>query len=795
MVRDPTSEARFGAGAWDRGVLARLVVNLSRAGATTIGLDVPLGKPRASDRGGAVADALLTEATAMAGTVVYPLTRDTDAASSALAQVAKAVGHTETFPDADGIVRRVPPFVRVGDRAVPALGLALAAVFKGVSPEQIATDRRLDSPALVPFVYPGDRMKVVPFSTIWTAIESQPPDAIEELVGDRLVLVLAEPSSAGRPTPVGPLSEAAIHAHLLNAVLAGPTVRDVPRSWTLGVTLVIATVGAWLWLRLRWWQALAGSIALVALHGTSVGLGMSRATLVLPVGLPIVALVSSSAAALVWNHFASARRFHALEGENARVYDALVQHESAVEALEEDLEAARAAVARSTGTERDLVRAAEALRTQLAEARTQEEDTRRRLGQLEDQLRGLRPAERVTFTAAGERLAVECEAIGIVTQDSKMLALFADLKKAARASLPILLLGEPGTGKELFASAAHRLSPRAGQPFVPVNVGAIPAELFESEMFGHVRGSFTGAVADRKGHFAEADHGTIFLDEIGDLRAEHQVKLLRVLQDRSFYRVGTSRPTTVDVRVVAASNRDVDRGAAEGWFREDLYFRLKGLVLRLPALRERPGDIPLLATRIFADVSAELGRNGLALSEDAVAALRSHDWPGNVRELQNVLRQAATLADGPIVTASDLRLTARPRSASRAGAPEPGVDSTGDAAVLVSLRQHRFDMQATGHALGWDRSTVTQRLKGLGFRALVESDGDRAKAALTLAGDPGLARTVEVKLREYHEHLLRAIEPFDSADAAVSSCRRRFKNLPERHFRFLESLVRQRFER
>jgi DNA-binding NtrC family response regulator len=317
-------------------------------------------------------------------------------------------------------------------------------------------------------------------------------------------------------------------------------------------------------------------------------------------------------------------------------------------------------------------------------------------------------------------------------------------------------------------------------------MGAIPAELFESEMFGHVRGSFTGAVADRKGFFEQANRGTIFLDEVGELRPEHQSKLLRVLQEKSFYRVGATRPTTVDVRVVAASNRDLERGNAEGWFREDLYFRLKGLVLRLPALRERRADVPLLAARFVRDAAAEVGRPPLPLSEAALIALERHDWPGNARELQNCLRQALALADGAAVSVADLRLATREPSRE---------DSGGDEAVLVTLRQHGFDMQATARALGWDRSTVTQRLKGLGFRALVDSGGDRAAAALALAGDPVLGRTVELKLREYSEHLMRVVEGFGSPDDAITACRRRFKNLPERHFRSLELLVRQHFNR
>jgi len=322
-------------------------------------------------------------------------------------------------------------------------------------------------------------------------------------------------------------------------------------------------------------------------------------------------------------------------------------------------------------------------------------------------------------------------------------------------------------------------------------MAAIPTDLFESELFGHVKGSFTGAVSDRRGHFEQADGGTIFLDEVGDLRPEHQSKLLRVLQDGTFHRVGAVRPTAVDVRVIAATNRDLERGIVAGWFREDLYFRLKGFVLRLPALRERPDDIALLAARFVEASAADAGRAGLELSEEAVDALRAHAWDGNVRELQHCLRQAVTLADGPVITEADLRLpSSRRRSAVASGAG----DGDGDQAVLDCLRRTRFDMQAAAEALGWDRSTVTQRLKGLGFRALVESAGDHAAAAAALAGDPGLARLVETKLREYHAHLLRVVRDFDSPDAAIAACRRRFKNLPERHFRSLDTLVRGFFQ-
>ncbi len=831
VTRDPASEARFGAGAWDRAVLARLITSLSRAGAAAIGVDVPLGQPSAPGRGGASSDALLSQATALANNVVYPIALEpkganeggeldgipavhrswlplTDAATwpaahslaaplPGLARQGKGVGHMLAPADPDGVVRRVPLFVQLGDNLVPAFGLVLATVAANTPAERIVIDRRAVTiprsgriavdgrgRALVGYAAP-ERLKIVPFLDVWTAIEERRAATLQGLVDDKIVLVLTEPARGQHRTPVGPMSDIAIQAQLLNAVLAGSWLREAPLGWTLAGALVAAGLTAWLGLALSWWKALAGVAVLTSGYAVALLLSPPLTGVLLPVVLPLAAALMACAGSLLWDQVGAAYRLRHLEGEMQGIREALVRQESTVEALEEDLEAARAAVARSTGAERELLQAAEALRRQLAEAQAQEEQTRSRLRDLERELRAADTRQVPLGDAEQERLRRRCAELGIITRDPALLALFRDLEKAARSSLPILILGEPGTGKELFARAAHRLSPRAGGPFVAVNMAAIPPELFESELFGHVKGSFTGAVGDRKGYFEQADRGTIFLDEIGELRAPHQSKLLRVLQEKSFYRVGATRPTAVDVRVVAASNRDLERGVAEGWFREDLYFRLKGLVLRLPPLRERRQDVVPLATRLVDEAAAEAGRP-VTLSEAALLTLERHDWPGNVRELQHCLRQAVALAERAVLLPADLRLA--PASDARA-------DAAGDGTVLTCLRQHGFDMQAAARALGWDRSTVTQRLKGLGFRALVESGGDRGRAALALAGDPALGRTVELKLSEYHEHLLRTVEGFDSAEAAVAGCRRRFKNLPERHFRSLELLVRQHFER
>jgi DNA-binding NtrC family response regulator len=743
-----------GADIGDHAALARLIGRLSRAGAAAIVVDAPAG----ASRSGAAGEALLRQTVAQAGNVVVALEPDVDGRSPLSA---RAVGHT--MGSETGGFARVPMFVTAGDRRIPALGLAAAAVALNAEPTveqnavalgrgpRVTLDESgralLSQSERVPTITPGEL--------------TGNPERLPSLVSGKIVFVRGEPSRAAGMR---------LHAELAGAVLTGSTLAAAPAWATWIATIVLAVVAAWLWLALRWWAALLVTVvlAITAVGVTALLLGVA---IVSPLTAPLVAIVTASLAALGWRQIDDRRRLRGLEGEVHTIREALARHESTVETLEEDLEAARAAVERSAGTERELVRAAEALRAQLDEARGREEETRRRLEALAGESRAVVAA---TPDEASSR-------VGIVTRDPTMLARFRDLEKAARSSLPILIVGEPGTGKELFARAAHRLSARAAQPFVAVNMAAIPPDLFESELFGHVRGSFTGAVADRRGWFEQADRGTIFLDEVGELRADHQSKLLRVLQEKSFHRVGAMRPTSVDVRVVAATNRDLERGVAEGWFREDLYFRLKGLVLRLPPLRERRVDIAVLAEQLVHEAAVEMKRPGLALSEAALAALERHDWPGNVRELQNCLRQAAALADRDVLGPADLRLP---------GTPATSEPRDTDAAVLAALRRHRFDMQATAQALGWDRSTVTQRLKGLGFRALVEARGDAARAAQELAGDTTLSRTVELKLREYHEHLLRTVESFDSLDAAVTACRRRFKNLPERHFRSLEMLLR-----
>jgi len=246
---------------------------------------------------------------------------------------------------------------------------------------------------------------------------------------------------------------------------------------------------------------------------------------------------------------------------------------------------------------------------------------------------------------------------GIIASSAEMLRVLRNVEKIAPTDVTVLLLGESGTGKELLAHAIHRMSGRAHGPFVPINCAAIPETLLESELFGHEKGAFTGAVRLNVGKMESADHGTLFLDEIGDVPLAMQVKLLRFLQDQIVERVGGRKPIQVDVRIICATNQDLDRMMAEGRFREDLYYRLNEVAIRVPPLRERLGDAVFLASFFLRRCAAEYDRPVRGFGPGALAALKDHAWPGNVRELENRVKRAVVMADGPLLSPNDLGLS------------------------------------------------------------------------------------------------------------------------------------------
>jgi DNA-binding NtrC family response regulator len=299
----------------------------------------------------------------------------------------------------------------------------------------------------------------------------------------------------------------------------------------------------------------------------------------------------------------------------------------------------------------------------------------------------------------------------LVGRDPQMIGVYKRIGQSAATRGSVLIRGESGTGKELIARAIHANSQDPVAPFVAVNCAALPATLLESELFGHVRGSFTGAASDRKGRFTMAGRGTLFLDEIGDMPAELQAKLLRVLQEREFYPVGAERPERTEARVLSASHRDLEAMIGRGEFRADLYYRLRVLEIVLPPLRERPGDIALLAEEFVQRAARNSGRRPPVLSSDALAALAVHDWPGNVRELENALERAVTLATGEVIRPEHIEIGPRAGTEARLGSLdavekrhiERVLSATGGqkmrAASILEVSRPRLDRLLKKHGL------------------------------------------------------------------------------------------------
>ncbi|TCO80201.1 two-component system response regulator PilR (NtrC family) [Plasticicumulans lactativorans] len=295
------------------------------------------------------------------------------------------------------------------------------------------------------------------------------------------------------------------------------------------------------------------------------------------------------------------------------------------------------------------------------------------------------------------------------------------IARLARSQAPVFISGESGTGKELAARLVHSSGPRADKPFVPVNCGAIPAELMESEFFGHRRGAFTGAVQDKAGLFQAADGGTLFLDEIAELPQHMQVKLLRAIQERAVKPVGATHEVPVDVRVLSASHRDLGRMIAEGGFRRDLYYRLNVIELHLPALRERPEDIPVLCEHLLARLAATAGLPCPHMHPQAIAALQRHPFPGNVRELENILERAFTLCDHDTIGPADLQPDPPPADAGTVRTAVPVSDLEGylegleKEAIEQALRACRYNKTAAAERLGISFRALRYRLKKLGM--------------------------------------------------------------------------------
>jgi len=321
-------------------------------------------------------------------------------------------------------------------------------------------------------------------------------------------------------------------------------------------------------------------------------------------------------------------------------------------------------------------------------------------------------------TALRESVALRAEIIG---DSAPMRRLHEQIATAAPTTGRVLIHGENGSGKELVARAIHAQSARAERPFVEVNCAAIPEELIESELFGHEKGAFTGALARRRGKFELADGGTLFLDEVGDMSLKTQAKVLRALEEQAFERVGGKDTLKVDVRVLAASNRDLEAAIRDGRFRDDLYYRLNVIPIEVPPLRARKDDIPLLVDYFIALFCSENGKRPKTVSGEALGYFLAYDWPGNVRELRNMVERLVIMAPGKVIGADDLPAPLRPKdAAAAAGGPrerslKEARDNFERAYILAELRAQDWNMTRTAERLGIERSHLYRKIKAYGI--------------------------------------------------------------------------------
>jgi two-component system response regulator PilR (NtrC family) len=332
-------------------------------------------------------------------------------------------------------------------------------------------------------------------------------------------------------------------------------------------------------------------------------------------------------------------------------------------------------------------------------------------------------------TLLTDQMAEDATFHNLVGKSAAMAKLFEMVKKLSKVKSNVLIAGESGTGKELFAKALHYNGPMRNKPFIAVNCGAIPQTLIESELFGYRRGAFTGAIRDKVGYFEAANGGTLFLDEISTLPVGVQSSLLRVLEERVVVPVGDTQPRPIDVRIVAASNRDLGKMVAAGEFREDLLFRLNVVTLQLPPLRSRKEDIPLLVEHFLSRYTQQMNKQVPGVTNGAMRALLNHQWRGNVRELENVIERAVIFADDRPISVQDLPF-----------APENASDEVGDDLknalheferqhIITSLRRHKYDKQETAKSLGIGVSSLYRKFEELGISKTLEEEDQARQAA------------------------------------------------------------------
>jgi transcriptional regulator with GAF, ATPase, and Fis domain/CHASE2 domain-containing sensor protein len=695
---------------------------------------------------------------------------------------AAGIGHVNV-----GVNTDIDLFLGDGAARVPSFGLELTRVYLGAARSAVvcrgrSIEFRRDAGAFEVTAASGESATVnfpgglgsftaYPFLEVLRSYdalraERAPSIPVAGLRGKIVLIgIIAEGRSVFVPTPVDPHMPAVVlHASIIDNLLRDRFIVRVPFWITLLLSacagLLCAAASLVLRTPLNRW-ALAG-IPLVFIAASF--LLFLGAGVILPLTPAVALCLAAGGAGLLQRQRRAKVHVEGMESEKRGILEKLRDREAKVEMLERELVTAEAA--RTGDRTEELV---EELRRYRAEIRT--------LSSKADDMDVFEPAG---GDAAAD--AAEFESM-VYSRSGPMSGVIEFVAKIAPSDSPVLILGESGTGKELVARAIHRRSPRREGAFVAVNCGALAESLLESELFGHEKGAFTGAVREKPGRFELADGGTILLDEIGEVSEAFQLKLLRVLQEGEFERVGGTKTLHVNIRIVAATNADLRELVRQKKFREDLYYRLDVLTVSLPPLRERQADIPVL-------IGHFLGKEGgeVRVSRNVMDALQNYRWPGNIRELESVMKRGTLLARSerrPMVTVKDLNDDIA--DAARGAAPV-------EEQVLESLRDKGFTRSSVTETAdelgGLNRGTVAEYLRGECLKAFAECTFDIGKAVrrISLSADPAVNERVRKKFHDYLSNISEGLSPSQTWESNRGALRPKSKNLPQKYHPYLEQV-------
>ncbi len=702
-----------------------------------------------------------------------------------LLQSVAGIGHLNTT---DGLPSELPLLFDVNGRTVPAFGLEVLRIFAGVDRSKVRLDDdavslpTTDGVISIPMNrdgttslnFPGPLSSFRHYSCVEVLRSFSTDTASLSALSGKIVFVSVIGVGRGNfvPTPFDTQFPAVgLHATLIdNALEQRFLTRLSPAAGQVLIPLLLSGLLIFLIHRFGYFRGGIFAILLSILYLATAQLLFVAAHVVVPIVLPLFLLAVAWLSPVLFDYFVVGKHVERLESEKGKIESKLREAELKLQMLEKELFEQKASddVPRASGLLEEIKRYKDEIRSLSAQV-----------------------SDMVKFEAAEPEPSIGSSEFGGIVYDKagKMKDVIDLVQKISVSDANVLILGESGTGKELVARAVHDLSSRKGKVFVAVNCGALSETLLESELFGHEKGAFTGAVKEKIGRFEYANGGTIFLDEIGETSEAFQVKLLRVVQSGEFERVGSTLTKKTDARIIAATNKNLRDLVVAKRFREDLYYRLNVFSIELPALRERKGDIPHLAQYF---IKKEDG--SLSLSSTVMDAFLQYRWPGNVRELQSAVTRAGILAR------SENRVLIRLRDVSEeiAASTKGYVDIEDQ--IIEILRAKKFSRSSISETAeelgGLNRGTVAEYFRGICFKHFFESSWDEKVAvdAIVRDGDSESGGKVRKKLREYLANVVEGISAGQDFESVRNSLRPKYKNLPQRYHTLLDEVVRSYLE-